>query len=67
MLAPVTFLRIAKLRVAPPDQHREDLVWVWLVEIDERRISTTLRCVVRTGYLPANSCRFANVILGLRR
>jgi hypothetical protein len=68
VLARVRFLRFAKLRaVTPPDQHREDLAWVWLVEIDKCRISTTPCDVMRAGHLPTNSCRFANMILGLPR
>src|ERR1022692_1398373 len=68
VLAAVRLLGIAELRaVTPPDQHRENLVRVWFIEIDERRISATPCCVVHAGYLPANSCPLPNVILGLRR
>src|SRR5208282_1526119 len=67
VLVAVRLFRIAELRaVTPPDQHRENLVGVWLIEIDERGISATPCCVMRAGYLPANSCLFPNVILGLR-
>jgi hypothetical protein len=53
MFVSVCLLGIAELRaVTPPDQHRENLVWVWLIEIDERRISLAPCCVGQAGYPP---------------
>jgi len=67
MLAAVRFLWIAELRaVTSPDQHRENLVWVRLIEVDEGRVSATSRSVMRTSQVSAHGGCLSDVFFGFR-
>jgi hypothetical protein len=53
--------------VLAPDQHREYLIRVWLVEIEECRLSLGGSSVPRADDAAANGRRLAQVILGFAR
>ena len=53
--------------VAAPNQDREHLFWIRLVEVQECRLTFAARSEVRAGYLSADGLQFSNVVFGFTR
>ena len=58
--------RLAKLRaIISPDDDSENLLWIWLVKIEECWLTSTRIRVMRADHLAAHGCIRPDVVLGL--
>lgn len=67
VLSTVFTFRIAKLgTIRTPNDDREYLIRVCLVKVDKRGPAPTGSGIMGAGNFATNSCRFADVVVGLR-